>query len=220
MSLIPFKPGCISIVGPSRSGKSFLIHSILKERNNMFTPGIKINKILYCYSVYQKEFENLSNHIGDDIIFHQNIPSKEYIEEFVNQNKDFNMIILDDLQNECLDNVDVLKLFTESSHHLDLIVIMSNHNLYSQGRFAKTIQLNSNYLIIFELVRDLGQLRTLASQMYPGKLKSFLKIYSDCCLNTKWGYLTVNLNSNLNDDEHRLYTQILPGQTPIVYKLI
>lgn len=216
MSLIPFSVGCTNFIGPSRSGKSFFIHKLIYEKDKMFERPA--NKVLYCYSVEQKEFEELKFRLGDDIIFHHGIPSRELVSEFATDNSEVNILVLDDLQSDCLRSGDVMKCYTELSHHLDLIVLMSCHNLFEKGKYNKTIGLSTNALCIFEQVRDVNQIRVLASQMYPGKTKEFLQVYMDATSHP-FGYLIVNLNPNLGSHQYRLYTKVMPGENPIVYKI-
>ena len=44
---------------------------------------------------------------------------------------------------------------------------------FCQGKFSRTISLNTNYLILFKNPRDNNQISVLARQMYPGNTKFF-----------------------------------------------
>jgi hypothetical protein len=215
-SLLPYKPGCIFINGMSRSGKTHLVATMVTQRDKMFNPPA--NKVLLCYSVFQEKYEILKNNLKDDLILHEGLPTKDEISEFATMNKGPNIIILDDLQMQAVANSDILQLCTEGSHHLNLYVLICSHNLFMQGKCQKTMQINMNYIIIFEHPRDLSQLRTLGTQMFPGQVKQFMDIYKDAT-SSDYGYLVINLNPNLSQNDFRLYTKNLPGEEPIVYKI-
>lgn len=55
-------PTTINIVGPTSSEKTQFLYKILKLKENMFCR--KFDRIVWCYSVWQKEFKEF-----DDIIF-------------------------------------------------------------------------------------------------------------------------------------------------------
>ncbi len=55
-----------------------------------------------------------------------------------------NLIVLDDLMEECKDNPEIDKIFTKALHHMNLSVIFLSQNLFLQGRQTRTISLNSH----------------------------------------------------------------------------
>ncbi|GFY78924.1 uncharacterized protein TNIN_96301 [Trichonephila inaurata madagascariensis] len=59
-------PFSMMICGPSNSGKTFFVRRILETKLIKPFP----NKIIWCYGIYQKLFEKMS-----DIEFHEGIPS-------------------------------------------------------------------------------------------------------------------------------------------------
>ena len=85
----PFK--CM-ISEPSKSGKTTLLKKILNDHIHLIKPVIE--KIVYCYSRWQENFEILK-FLSPKIEFHQGLPD---IEEF--NNKTNNLLILDDLMKE------------------------------------------------------------------------------------------------------------------------
>ncbi|GFT60769.1 uncharacterized protein TNCV_1911271 [Trichonephila clavipes] len=81
-------PFSMMICGPSNSGKTFFVRRILETKLiKPFPP-----KIIWCYGIYQKLFEKMS-----DIEFHEGIPSS--VENITNA-----LIIIDDLMNEVGDD--------------------------------------------------------------------------------------------------------------------
>ncbi|GFT24438.1 uncharacterized protein TNCV_3252661 [Trichonephila clavipes] len=77
-------PFSMMICGPSNSGKTFFVRRILETKLIKSCPP----KIIWCYGIYQKLFEKMS-----DIEFHEGIPSG--VENVTNA-----LTIIDDLMNE------------------------------------------------------------------------------------------------------------------------
>jgi ABC-type proline/glycine betaine transport system ATPase subunit len=50
-------PANFYISGQSQSGKSYLVRSMLRHAEELFNPVP--TKIIYCYGIYQKEFEEM-----------------------------------------------------------------------------------------------------------------------------------------------------------------
>ncbi len=71
------------IVGPTQSGKTFLLKEILKHSNVLFDKYPE--KIIYCYSAWQSSFEKFKNEIPN-IEFHEGI----YNFEELNSSKCYN----------------------------------------------------------------------------------------------------------------------------------
>ena len=108
-------------------------------------------------------------------------------------------------------------LFTQGCHHRKVSVIMITQNLYPGGKHARTIALNTWYLVLMKNIRDISQVGVLGRQLYPGKSGVFMKAYEDA-LNTRHGYFIVDM-SPYSDDKYRLRTRIFPNEDPIVYRL-
>ena len=91
-----------------------------------------------------------------------------------------------------------VNLFTEGSHHKNLSVICLLQKLYNKGKENRTMNLNSQYLILFKNPRDLQQISVLARQMYPGKSQRFMDKFVEAT-KKPYGYLLVDLKQNTND---------------------
>ncbi len=125
------------------------------------------------------------------------------------------LIIVDDLAHEVLQNPDMELLFTQGCHHGKISVIFITQNLYGQGKHARTIALNTWYLILMKNMRDVSQISTLGRQLFPGKAKTFVEAYQDA-LKRPYGYLVVDTSPH-GDDAYRIRTDIFPGQDPVIY---
>ena len=69
------------------------------------------------------------------------------------------------------------KIFTQGCHHLGLSVMFITQNLFVQGKSARTISLNTTYVVLFKNIRDQLQIRYFARQLFPNKVDQFLSIY-------------------------------------------
>ena len=117
---------------------------------------------------------------------------------------------------ECIDNTSIQDLFTVESHHRNTSVIMISHNLYTKGKFTRTIILNSHYLILFNNPRVRTQISVLARQMFPQNGKFLIEAYDDAIKSKKFGYIFIDLKQ-ATDDRNRIQTSILPDETRIIY---
>ena len=144
MSSIPdltFKhPFTCMLAGPSQSGKSTLLAKILENNQHLFTPAP--TKIVYCYARWSEGFNQLKQ-ISPPITFHEGLPD---IDQF--SVHDNNVIILDDLMIQVEKDSTMLELFTTDSHHKNISVFLITQNLFSQGKYSRTISLNCQYLVI------------------------------------------------------------------------
>ena len=211
-SLVPFEPcSSIMVCGPTGCGKSRWVYQFIQHLQGMYVQEPP-QKVLYCYGVYQPLFDEMEKTIPN-ITFHENIPSKEDIETFADGTH--GLIVLDDLQQQVISNPDIELLFTQGCHHRRLSVIFIVQNLYGQGKHARTIALNSWYLVLFKNVRGTSQIRHLNSQLFPHKGLLLLQAYEDA-VKESFGYLVIDLAPQTKD-HYRLKTNIFPGEEPIIY---
>ena len=90
-----------------------------------------------------------------------------------------NLIILDDLMDESKDNGVLSKLFTKRLHHRNISVVFISQNLFIQGKYTRTISLNSHYMIIFKNPTDKAQFSHLARQMFPDNTRYLNECFMD-----------------------------------------
>lgn len=196
---IPFT--CL-IAGPSGSGKTDLLFKILDNKEKFFD---KIpNRIIYCYSEYQPRFNDYKN-----IYFHNGIIDTSELSE-----NNENLIILDDLMDESSNNKEILHLFTRGSHHKNISVFLMTQNLFSNGKYSRSISLNSHYIILFNNPRDRSQVKYLSRQMYPSNSNFLDECYRDAT-NKPHGYLFID-NKQSTPNKIRIQSNII-DDNPIVY---
>ena len=73
----------------------------------------------------------------------------------------------------------------------------------------RTINLNTQYIVLFKIPRDQQQVAHLARQMYPSNWRSFLDTFKSATKEPD-GYLLVNLKQDTEDD-YRLKTKVIKG---------
>ena len=153
-------------------------------------------RVTWYYGEWQSAYENLD------------IPNL-YLEEglptlFDASKRD--IVVLDNLMAETDERV--TNLFTKKSHHCNISVIYLVQNLFPKNKESRTISLNSQYMVVFKNSRDVSQMTTLATQMYPGRVKFVQEAFADAT-STPYGYILVDLKQDTPEDL-RLRTSILP----------
>jgi len=211
-SLIPFEPcSSLSLSGPTGVGKSMWVYNLLKHLGDMYSNDPP-EKVMYCYGVYQNLFDDMQRTLAN-FTLHLGLPTQSEVDEFADGAH--GLIVLDDLMHQVLENKHMELLFTQGCHYRRLSVIFINQNLYGQGKSARTISLNTWYLIVFKNVRDSSQLLTLGRQLFPGRANILVEAYRDV-MKTQYAYLIIDLSPHAKD-EYRLRTRVFPGEYPIVY---
>lgn len=196
------------VAGPSQSGKTHLIYNILNNIDQIIDKNI--NKIIFCYSVWQPFYDKIISQIKN-IEFFEGIYNFDELDSSQN-----NLVILDDLYKECQDNIMIQNLFTVNSHHKNISVFLLSQNLFPQGKCSRTISLNSHYLLIFKNPRDKSQIYALARQMFPNNINFFFEAYLDAVENKSHGYLFLDLKQS-TIEKNRVQTGILPNDLRIIY---
>jgi hypothetical protein len=101
-----------------------------------------VQKILYFYSIWQPIYTEILN----------DNPNVEFIQGYKNEcelldSKEVNLIVLDDLMEECKDNPEIAKILTKASHHMNHVTERNFH--FSQDKCFKVIQ---NFEMIASLI--------------------------------------------------------------------
>ena len=120
-----------------------------------------------------------------------------------------------DLMHDVVEQKDMELLFTQGTHHRRVSVIFITQNLFPRGKHARTIALNTWYLVLMKNLRDSSTVNTLSRQLYPGKSKGFMEAYQDALTQ---GYMVVDMSPHA-EDAYRLRTRVFPKEDTIVYKL-
>ena len=207
-----FHPFACLIAGPSQSGKTTLIEKIIYE-NSLIKPNIE--KILYCYSTWQPGYTEVINkckELNKEIEFLKGLPE---IEKFTN-NKNY-LLILDDLMTECGNDRNILNIFTRDSHHLNISVFLLNQNIFPNEKYARTISLNCQYIILTNNPRDRLQIEALSRQISPRGQKYIKEAYDDAVSSKNYGYLLFDLHQRTNY-LNRVQTGIFSNEERVIYR--
>jgi hypothetical protein len=199
-------PFTCKIVGPSQSGKTTLVTEIIQNHEKLICPFIQ--RIVYCYSQYQPKFESIKKNVE----FVQGLPDFDLFDPEVN-----NLLILDDLEDECVNSSDILKLFTVNSHHKNISTFFLSHNYFRAGKYSRTINLNLHYLIQFSNPADKSQLCQMGYRMYPECAQYLIECYANA-IQCGHRYLFIDFRP-ATPDNIRCQTGILPSETRVVFCL-
>jgi GTPase SAR1 family protein len=198
-------PFTMNIIGPSKCGKTSLVSDLLENNETMMTPIHQ--KIIYCYSQFQPLFDYLETKIKN-IEFVKGLPNLDDISNC--------LLVLDDLAQDCIDNKDIVHLFTVGSHHRNISVVLLTHNIFEKGKYMRRISLNCSYLVVFNNLRDKKQIKYLGTQLFPGEIKYFEEILQDVFSKQEHGFLIIDLlPTTLN--EFRLRTFDFKNKKVYVY---
>ena len=214
MSLVRFRNPCsLACYGASQTGKTSFVKKLLMNRDEMFEH--KIHKILYCYTTYQKAFEEMEK--IDNLEFKKGMPGPQDIEKLTESGL-HTILVLDDLMSVINNSNFAEEIFVCSSHHLCMTTIFLSQNLFQGGKKARTISLQLHYLVLFKNPRDRLQISNLARQLYPGKTKNFQAVYDDA-LAQPYSYLLIDISPHSNS-LYQIRTLIFPQEDTIVYRLL
>ncbi|VDH90685.1 Hypothetical predicted protein [Mytilus galloprovincialis] len=106
----------------------------------------------------------------------------------------------DDLMRDVINSKDVCELFVECSHHRNLSVACILQNAFSKGKKSRTMNINSQFIVLFKNPRDQVGPATFARQMYPNNPKKFMNKYKE---GTQQPYesLFIDLKQNTPEDD-------------------
>ena len=180
----------------------------------MYPHGEHPIKILYCYSVEQPMYVEIKNTLPQ-VIFNRGLPTREEIKSFADGNH--NMIILDDLMTKVQKSDEILDMFILDSHHLNISVIYMVQNIFHQGKYCRTIALNTQYMVLFKNPRDSSQIKNLARQIYPMYPHALTEAYIDATSGVQYGYLFIDLTQQCKE-ELRMRAHITPDQYTVLYR--
>ncbi|KAK3108257.1 hypothetical protein FSP39_004278 [Pinctada imbricata] len=196
-------PFTMLVAGPTMSGKSTFVKDLLIYNDVMIQPNP--SKIIWIYKRWQPLYDVISKYVSPPVQFIQGLTDEIRRDDFINSREN-NLIILDDIQRDATGSQDICELFTEGAHHRNLSVICIMQNIFNKGKENRTINLNTQYLVLFKNPRDQLQISTLARQMYPGRTKKFMDMYRQAT-DKSFGYLVIDLKQ-ATPDSKRLQTDI------------
>ena len=142
-------PCRILFCGPSGVGKSGLIRTFLLNANQMFSK--KFDEIMYCHpeSILDshKAYINSLREFIPNLIVNSGLPDFDQFTLHEGQK----LIILDDLMLSIVNDKGTSEAFTVLSSHGDMSIFLCAQNIFTQGRYSKTILRNRpcDFLFIY-----------------------------------------------------------------------
>lgn len=191
------------VSGPSSSGKTSWLIRFLQHHRKMIEPAAR--SVLYAYGEYHAHIPALEK---AGIATHPGLPD----DETLRQAEKPLLLIMDDLMlasnEEYLSN-----LFTKKSHHQNIGVIFLTQNLFDKN--IKVARNNSQYIVLMRAPNAALGIRTLGSQLFPGRIRFFLDAYNKST-DRPYGYLLIDMHAS-TDPTLRLRTNIFPDELPVVF---
>ena len=206
--ITPFS--CLT-AGSSGSGKTRIIFDILKHSDVMFTEAPV--EIMYAYGAWQNKFTEMQQTIPNFKLFN-NVPSFQDIQSWATDGK-HRVLVLDDVFNIVENDRDSVDLFTKHSHHMNISVFFIVQNLFSGGKYFRTISLQAHYFIIFKNRRDENSIHTFSRQLFPLNSAYFLDAYKQAT-KEKYSYILIDISPHSNP-EYSLRSHILPGEVLSIF---
>ena len=205
----------IIISGSSKSGKTYWINTFLKHLDQMFE-GQPPVEVLYFYLHHQPLYDEMKKNLGDRIIFKEGMPKLDDILDFA-KDDNHRLIVLDDVMHLIVDDANISLLFTQLVHHKKLSCLIVYQNLFTSGRYARTISLNASYLVLFNNIRDKSQVSVLGRQIFPGKSRAFMDAYCDA-VGEPYSYLVIDMTPT-TPDQYRLRNKIFPNELMMKFEI-
>ncbi len=204
----------MSVTGGSSSGKTVFAVNLFKYHQAMF-PGHKIGHFFICYSEWQELYSSVREYCPN-VKFIQGLISRDDLSE-LGQDDTYSLVFIDDLMFELSSSEVFLQSLLSISHHKKVHFIYTLHNIYFQGKFSRTLSLNTKYIVLFINRRDQEQIRRLATQaLGKGGSRCLMEAYNDVQKSQKYGYIMLDLSPH-SDPKYTLRSKIFPGEDTVVY---
>ena len=79
-----------------------------------------------------------------NVQWHEGLPTKPYMDDISDA-----ILVLDDLMAAGVNDPALMSVFTEGRHHKNISVILLMQNIFHQGTKARTMHLNTQYMVLF-----------------------------------------------------------------------
>lgn len=203
-----YAPFNMVVAGPSQVGKTTFVQSLLSKPYGCGSIIPHIDRIKY---VYGEEAPNINVDSGTRIDWCKGW-SSQVMEDMHPANN--NLIVLDDVANDCKDDPTLSNMFTRGGHHRNISIILLTQNYFFSGRTAIDIRRNTHYLVLFACKQDKGPVATFAQRLFPTGWKNFLSAYNDAT-SIPHGHLLVDMTTKC-PEQYMLRAKTLDDR-PVVY---
>lgn len=191
------------VSGATGSGKSSWVKRFIENRHSIIYPPPACT--LYCYGEMNP---TILEHKNNGIEIFEGIPEKQYL----NSKPKNLLLIIDDLMLDINANY-LNELFTRISHNSNISVVLILQSLYAAN--TKVARQNTHYFVLMRNPQGHNSIRTLGSQIFPGKLGYFLEAFNDAT-SKLFSYLVLDTHPSTAENE-RLVTNIFPNELTTYY---
>ena len=147
----------LSLVGPSDSGKTYLIHEWL----NIGTFQPKCDKSYFFYQHLPPLYDNMQKEI-DNLEFVQSVRF-EIINSLKNNGTTY-LLNFDDSCAEICNSKEFVDIAT-ASRHREFSTTDIKQNLFHQSKLGRDVELQNKHIILFKSPRDVHHVATLSVQL-------------------------------------------------------
>ena len=190
----------MTIAGPSGSGKTEIAGEIISNLETMVTP--KIQKVVYCYQVWQPKFDYFKdNNLVDDFV--EGILDEETFKRKTASSQPTLFVIDDSMNEKNVSNMD--KIFSVSRHSNASLIFITQNFFHPNIR---NITLNCDYLIIMKNKRDRSIITQLSKQLYPGEAGFMRSAYNNAT-DQPYSYLFIGKKKHSITDQILLFLTFL-----------
>ena len=161
-------PFAMLVAGPSSSGKSVFTKELVE---NNVEPDVQ--NVFWFYTEWQSGYDDMPANVH----MVPGMPSS--LDKFLDMYSGPKIMVFDDLMAECVGSNLMADAFTKKRHHRDVSVILILQNLFCQGKVMRTVQLNTQYFVLFANARDKSQFFHFARQVEPTRANQLMDAYTD-----------------------------------------
>jgi len=211
MELLDFSiphPSTISIIAPTGSGKSHLALEIIRRRKEVFSENIE--NVTFVYSEMQPSFYDLQ---ATD----PNVRFTDSLED-IEQIHGPHLVVVDDQQDTFSDKAKrdlITRFFIKLSHHRGISVILILQNAFVKA--LRDVNLNSQFLILFDFPRDRSTIKLIARQVCPGQTGFLSQAYNHAVANKEYGYLCMDFHPAHKKYKYWVRSNVFPSSDCVVY---
>lgn len=207
LNILNFKhPATCVVAGPSKAGKTEFLISVLNN-HKFFFPTLSNPRIAW-YSGTSIDLKRFATTLRVKII-------KELPKSFGG----WDILVCDDLMQECAGSKNLVNIFTRTSHHENVSVFFLTQRLFYKSENFNVINRNSDYIVLLKNIRDQSSFFALARQLSPTKPSQLLQIFSEA---TAKPYSAIRIDfTNSCPDEFRFLGNLTSTPlSPIAYTFI
>ena len=149
----------VSLVGPSDSGKTSLIHEWLKV--GTFQP--KFDKYYFCYQRPQPLYDVMQKKLIISSLFKVYALNLSFINSLKNNSINYLLIFDDSFAKVC--NSEEFVDFAAASRHRGFSIMYNKHNSFHQSKLGRDVELQNTHIVLFKSPREVHQVATLSVQL-------------------------------------------------------